>query len=219
MGVFRTVAILAGLMFATCTVAQADQYVGGDRGSAMFVAWTSDSSGHLQGQVQTVAHDPNNPAKSQSANASFTGTRQGSEISLVFPLMSPFGGETWTGRVGWRSVTLDVPSSNGTPLEITLTAGSFADFQRRVSGLRYAAAQASTAQTLAKNMQDAQSQLEAEYEGLTSASACLRQAFPVPPPPAGSPNTFSGKYREAWDKMQADWQRLTRKSRAERRLS
>jgi hypothetical protein len=188
-------------------VAQAEQFVGGDAGSAVYVAWTADEAGHLQGQVQLVALDPQNRARTRATQASFSGNRRGADVSLAFPLLGAFGGSTWTGRVGRGVLTLDILGSDGAPHELTLVAGSFQDFQRRVASLRGRAGAAEVTQSLAAQVRDVARQLQTESNAIASADAYLRKAFPTPPRADDEPSTIAAKYASAWAKMQADWSR------------
>ncbi len=105
-------------MLAVTGVASAEQYVGGNRTEAVYIAWTADDNGHLQGQVQVISLNQSNPSKTNATNASFAGNRSGSNVSLVFPMLSAFGGSTWTGRIGGQALSLDIPTTNGTPTEL-----------------------------------------------------------------------------------------------------
>jgi hypothetical protein len=81
-------------------------------------------------------------------------------VSLAFPILGAFGGSTWTGRVGGRTLTLDILSSDGTPHEFSLVAGSFQDFQRRVAMLRERAGTVQVTQSLTEQVRDAARHLE-----------------------------------------------------------
>ncbi len=203
----RVVGLVFVFVVTVTGVARADQFVGGDGASAVYVAWTSDEAGHLQGQVQLVALDPNNGAKTRATQASFSGNRRGSELSLAFPILGAFGGSTWTGRVGRGVLTLDILGSDGTPHEMTLAAGSFQDFQRRVALLRGRAGAAEVTQSLAVQVRDVARQLQSESNAIASADAYLRRAFPTPPRADDEPSQIVAKYASAWEKMQADWSR------------
>src|ERR1700692_698309 len=109
-------------------VVQAAEYYREFPNAAIYIAWTEDKAGQVRGQVQLVRFDTANPAQLQSQNASFTGVRNGSDISIVFPLISNFSGQTWTGSIGWRSLTLVFPGS-GSIGQMLLYPGSFRDFE------------------------------------------------------------------------------------------
>ena len=203
----RLVILVFFFVAAAAGVAHAEQFVGGDSGSAVYIAWTADESGHIQGQVQLVALDPNNAARTRATHASFSGNRHGSEVSLAFPILGPFGGSTWTGRVAGRTLALDILSSDGTPHDFTLVAGSFQDFQRRVALLRERAGAAEVTQSLTGQVRDAARQLQSESNSIASAEAYLRKGFPTPPRPEDEPSQIAAKYASAWEKMQSDWSR------------
>lgn len=44
--------------------------------------------------MQVIAADPGDPAKLKSTNGAFTGTRSGSDVSLAFPLLSNYFGDS-----------------------------------------------------------------------------------------------------------------------------
>jgi hypothetical protein len=204
-GLGRFAACLILFVLGTTGVARAEQFVGGDAGSAVYIAWAADETGHIQGQVQLVAFDPKNTAQTRATQASFSGNRRGSEVSLAFPILGAFGGSTWTGRVGGRTLTLDILSSDGTPHEFTLVAGSFQDFQRRVALLHERSDAAQVTQSLAGQVRDVARQLQSESNAISSAEAYLRKVFPTPQRPDDDPQTFSSKYAKAWAKMGEDW--------------
>jgi hypothetical protein len=189
--------------------ALADQYAGGSSAFAIYIAWTSDGSGHLQGQVQTASLAG---AKVDRVSASFSGTRSGSEVSLVFPLLSNYSGQTWTGNFGFRSLTLQLPNS----AEIGLSAGSFEDFRVRVASIErtasVTAAVAADADAHAQRIANAQHALEnvnARWENarrqLVAAFTQLKLMFPTPPPDPTDRRLMRVKYAAAVDRMQSAW--------------
>lgn len=206
-GLGRFLGLLFLFVAAATGVARAEQFVGGDARSAVYLAWTADESGHLQGQVQLVALDPQNAARTRATQASFSGNRRGADVSLAFPILGAFGGSTWTGRIGRGVLTLDVLGSDGTPHEMTLVAGSFQDFQRRVASLRGRAGAAEVTQSLAAQVRDGARQLQSESNAIASTDAYLRRAFPTPPRADDEPSSIAAKYASAWEKMQSDWSR------------
>ncbi len=102
---------------AATAVAGAEQFVGGDAGSAVYLAWTADEAGHLQGQVQLVGLDPQSAARTRVTQASFSGSRRGADVSLAFPLLPRVRRLYVTGQVRRGVLTFDILGSDGTPHE------------------------------------------------------------------------------------------------------
>jgi hypothetical protein len=198
---------------------------------AIYLAWTEDTSGHLQGQIQVVKVDPNNGARLQTVNGGFTGTRNGRDISISFPILSNYVGQTWTGTLGNDSISLVIPTS-GLPQNPTLQAGSFQDFQMAAQKVQAqvniaaqeqarqanlaeqqretaaAAAQAKNehdraASVAYDNANDAANLLKGAYAQVRSALAQLAASIPATP----GPNTLSAKYEQTYDKMEQVWQK------------
>jgi len=210
----RPALLFLSFMIGSCGVASAAQFVGSDASSAVYVAWTADSSGHLQGQIQCVSLSAGG-AQAKTTSAAFTGTQSGKDISLAFGLLSAFGGATWTGHLGWNTLTLDYSTSSG-PAEMALRRGSFADFQRLVTALqgsasRVAAAQAlaatraATTQALARSVTEAANQINIVNRELQSALSALSKEFPEPPPDVNTAGSFQYRYDRAYSKMNDDW--------------
>lgn len=197
---------------------------------ALYLAWTEDATGHLQGQVQVIGADPNDPAKLRTLNGGFTGTRNGSDISIAFPLLSNYLGQTWTGTLAHNTLSLVIPTA-GLPANPTLLAGSFADFEKAAKNVKtqvdiaqqqQAQQQAAIAQQQAAALAAAARQAElrqeiaAEYNGANDAASKVRQGYAelntalsdlanaLPEKPQ-SPNSLSLQYAATWTKMQDVW--------------
>src|SRR5579862_3754604 len=192
-------------------------YAAGD-GWAVYLAWTEDTTGHLQGQVQAIAADPADPAKLKSTNGAFTGTHNGSDISIAFPLLSNYLGATWTGTLKDNTLSLVIPTA-GLPSNPTLVAGSFDDFQKaaqkvqkqvNVAQQQQAAAQAAAAQqaqldqekaTAYSSAQEAQNNARDGFTEVRNALAALDREMPETPPRGG----LRAQYAAEWAKMQRTW--------------
>jgi hypothetical protein len=203
-------------------------YAAGD-GWAIYLAWTEDTSEHLQGQVQVIAADPSDPAKLKSTSAPFTGIRNGSDISISFPLVSNYLGATWTGTLKGNAISLVIPTT-GLPANPTLIAGSFEDFQeaaQKVQGKvnvaqqvqaqqqaaiaqQQAAEQAAAAQQFRFNQQknaaysssvEAENHVRTAFAQVQNALAPLGRALQEPPSRFG----LRSQYGAEWKKMQGTW--------------
>lgn len=119
------VAIIAGLL------AHPSQAWAGDDPSYIviytnrveLIQWTS-SQGQVIGSVQEVYTPPGEPYNIETVNASFRGIQQGNQISITFPVLGNFSGETWTGQAAWGTLKLAVPLSNGQEQVVRFNSGT-----------------------------------------------------------------------------------------------
>lgn len=188
-------------------------WYGADATAAIYLAWTEDTTGHLQGQLQIVTVDASNPAKLNAVNASFTGTHNGSDISIVFPLLSAYGGATWTGTLRGNSLSLVIPTTS-VPSMLVLRPGSFDQFQVIANKLQQsvstaqrqeAAAQAASAgqQSAYDDMMSARQEVTNAYNETQGVLAEIGQQLPATPG-TGSLRT---QYAREWQRMQDTWLR------------
>jgi hypothetical protein len=227
---FAVLGVLAALLVVAChSGAPPTHYYAAGDGWAIYLAWTEDTTGHLQGQVQVIAADPDDPAKLKSTNAPFTGTRNSSDISMSFPLVSSYLGATWTGTLKGETISLVIPTT-GLPANPILADGSFEDFQKaaqKVQGKvnlaqqeqaqqraaiaqQQAAEQAAAAQQYRFNQEknaayngllEAQNHIRAAVAQVQIALTSLQRALPDTPSRAG----LRSRYTAEWNKMQGTW--------------
>lgn len=131
----RLIAIVAATFLVCYGTAMASEYYAVGKYEAVYLAWTQDAEGHLQGQVEIVSVDSTQSTELKTKSAAFTGIRSGSDVSLSFGILTAFGGTTWTGHVGWNELSLILPT-NGAPQQFVLRAGSFAQFQEAANKLQ-----------------------------------------------------------------------------------
>ncbi|MHB8148382.1 MAG: hypothetical protein ACYDGM_14130 [Vulcanimicrobiaceae bacterium] len=178
---------------------------------AVYLAWTEVASGNLQGQVQVVSVDPSDPTKLKSVNEAFTGTRNGSDVSIAFPLLSSYGGTTWTGTLRGNSLSLVIPTG-GLPSNLSLLAGSFSDFQVAANKIqqsvdraqqKQAAYQAAVAQRQAAydSVADALGRLRDAYAEARNSLAAIDKMLPVTP----RRRSLRTQYAVEWAKMRHTW--------------
>jgi hypothetical protein len=204
-------------------------YAAGDNW-AIYLAWTEDAAGHLQGQIQVIEADPNNPAKLRTLNGGFTGTRNGADISVAFPILSTYLGETWTGTLAHNTLSLVIPTA-GLPGNPTLLAGSFTDFEKAAKKVQaqvdvaqqqqaqqqaIIAQQQAAAAAAAARQAELNRQIAIEYNGANDAASKVRQGYAklnaalnnlaaaLPERPQ-SPNSLSLQYAATFAKMQEAW--------------
>jgi hypothetical protein len=192
------VVVLTGFAFARAAAAE---YYVVDPNAAVYIAWTEDTTGHLQGQVDIVSMATSASTQLSTSNASFTGTRSGSDVSLTFGTFSRFSGATWTGHTGWNTLTLIIPTS-GTPQQLTLHAGSFANFQAAVSNMQGSASTNQEHQNLLNAVQEATNHVVHAGQAMDEGLAALRTLLPIAPT---SNNALRLVYPAQWKKMQAAW--------------
>lgn len=189
-----------------------------DNSYAIYLAWTQDTTGHLQGQVQFVGADPAWPTQFRSINAAFTGTLSGSDVSLAFPLLSEFSGATWTGTLHGDALELVVPTT-GVPSNPVLHAGSFSDFQTAAQKIQSGVKVAQQSQAQYEAQVAAQQQLDQQkrntYNSMVQASDTARNAYAnvnkslagllAALPATPGPNGLRARYAKEWDTMQETW--------------
>lgn len=204
---------------------------------AIYLAWTEDATGHLQGQVQIISTDPSDPTKLRSVHAAFTGIRNEQDISFAFQALGDYGSATWTGTLNGNSLSLVIPT-NGLPANAILIAGSFSDFQkaaRKIQGQvnvaqqrqdqqnAIIAQQQAAAQAAAERQAQLNQQKAAAYNGTSQAAQHIREGYAevkdalsslatdVPATPGR--NSLSNQYAAAWAQMQGVWAQEQRAAR------
>lgn len=197
---WRTGLLLLAILTASCTDARASEYYQVSQNEAVYIAWTQDSVGRLQGQVEVVAISSNTSVQLKTTNAAFNGTRSGPDVSLAFGMFSTYGGATWTGHVSGSTLTLIIPT-NGVPQQLVLKAGSFNKFSAAISRMQDRVEVNQARLTLYKSMQDAFNHLKDGNGLITSGLASLNAMFPIAPPRT----SLRTAYQQAWRRMQADW--------------
>ncbi len=214
-----SIASLAILIAVGCysSVPPTHYYAAAD-GWAIYLAWTEDTTGHLQGQIQVIGANPSDPAKMQTLNGAFTGTRNGQDISISFPLLSNYLGATWTGTLKNNELSLVIPTAE-LPSNPTLIAGTFEDFRKaaqkvqnqvNIAQQQQAAAQAAAAQQQQLNQEksaayasvaEAQNRTRGGFAEVQTALAMLERAIPETPSNGG----LRDQYAAQWLKLQRTW--------------
>src|SRR4051812_13528793 len=97
-----------------------DEYVGSNGSGAIYIAWTSDTTGHIQGQLQAAAINSSDPTRLDTRNSAFTGTIRETDVSIAFPALSNFSGQTWTGKAGSGALVLTFPNQTNGISQMTL---------------------------------------------------------------------------------------------------
>lgn len=135
-------------------------YLARDSNRVVFIQWT-EVGGNLSGQVQVVYVADRNargirtdPLRPQTDNASFTGLRSGSSVSLSIVEQSG-APSTWTGSVIGTTLTLVIPDDTGLLTTTAFQRGTVDDYNRAVLGFRQDKARIRLSNALASLKQNA----------------------------------------------------------------
>jgi hypothetical protein len=194
--------LLVAMLFASCVRAMANEYYEVGKNDAVYLAWTQDSGGHLQGQVEIATMVSNGSTKLRTTNAAFSGTRSGSDVSLTFGLLSAFGSATWTGHVGWNTLSLVIPTGD-VPQRGSLSAGSFDDFQSAVRKMQDRVAMNQAHLALFNASTEAAGHLSKGANLINRGLKQLEELFPKQP----ASDSLKARYARQWEAMQAAWQK------------
>lgn len=198
---WRALTLTATIFAISCAGALASEYYDVGQNYAVYLAWTEDGAGHLQGQVEVVSMDSSN-TRLQTKNAAFTGARNGSDVSLTFGQLTAFGGTTWTGNIGWLRLNLMIPTDSGEQ-RVALHPGSFDQFHAAVSRMQANLAVNQSHVATYNAMSEAADHVKNGYNSMNTGLASLRALLPVDV----RPGSLRSKYAEEWQKMQVVWRK------------
>lgn len=181
-----------------------------------FIQWTEDSSHHLSGTLQSVSAMPDNTLKTDTA--AFTGVHDGSNVSITFSALG--FSSTVTGTLNGDSLTLTVPTQDGTLATDTFHLASVQDYNNAVNALRRRiesqAAAAQSAQATADTQQaqvqataSAQSQLDQAVINANAKLSSDLNALSSDVQDLTTNTNFSdalNAYAKDWTQMQKDYQ-------------
>lgn len=157
-------------------------YMDSESSYVLFIQWT-EKSGQMSGQLQDVYISSNNSLQTQHTNEAFTGTHDGSNVSIS---TSIFGfTKTYTGSLNGDTLTLVVPSQSGTLNTLTLHPASVDDYNKAATALiqnvnQQALQATATTQTQETNAQNAQATATVQgtlHQVVSDANDVLRQDF------------------------------------------
>lgn len=157
-------------------------YMDSEPSSVLFVQWT-EKNGQMSGQLQDVYVSSNNSLQTQHDNEAFTGTHDGSNISISTSIFGFI--KTYTGSFNGDTLTLVVPSQDGTLHTLTLHSASVDDYNKAATTLiqtmnQQAAQATATEQIQETDAQNAQATATVQsglYQAVSAANDALRQDF------------------------------------------
>lgn len=194
---------LSAAVVLTCASAAAAEYYHVDGAGALYVAWTEDRNGRLEGQMDVLVLSKNG-TRLESHSTPFTGTRDGSNVSLTMHPDWQFSGITWTGTIYGNTLSLTTPGASG-PSEIVLKAGSIRDFTRATYQLRQSAASGQYEQNLRSAYNYAQNRVNSDITWLSQDLNGLRQNLSQQTTPI--PGSLDNAYQRVLQQMQANWEK------------
>lgn len=176
-------------------------YLAADKNGAIFVQFT-EQRGQLSGQLQAFGVEGRGTKRTDSKNASFTGSRDDSNnVSLRFAGF--FTDRTVTGTLSGDTLSLVLPQSNGTLATVEFRKASVNEYnseveklKKQVAEVNAAAAQAQAERAQAEQVRqraaEVSGNIQQAYESLTKNINSLSGVLQFDKPLAG----FSKHWRE-----------------------
>jgi hypothetical protein len=112
-----------------------ESYVYGDSATAALIAWSEHDS-QMEGTFHLAAVDLSAQVI-RSHTSSLTGIHDGTHITITFTNLQA-SVTTVDGTLGWRSLKLGLPQSDGQIAAIPLAAGDLTDYDRAVQAIQHA---------------------------------------------------------------------------------
>ena len=180
---------LVGLAVTACSAVpfagsrggSAHVWVGGDATSAVMVQVTRRDNS-LTGTFDEAGLDIAESATVKPVHAAFTGTVDGTALTLTFPGGLGFD-TTISGSLSDDEMILQAPQSDGSIAAVTLLPSSVDAYNRRIAGVQAAAqanadasAAAADAEATAAAARTAQAQIDAAAHAVSADMAALRSA-------------------------------------------
>jgi hypothetical protein len=135
----------------------------------VFLQWT-EANGQLAGQLQSLSVTADAPYAPKGANASFTGVRNGSNISLVFPV--GLGTQlTWTGTLKGDTLSVVTAAGGGYLANEEFHPGTVEDYNKAAAALR------SAVELRARQAEASATATAARQQAEASAAAVRQQAI------------------------------------------
>lgn len=137
----RPIIALIAAVFLTASLAApgssraiAPSFVGTSPGFVAFIQWTESRGGYLTGQYQEAYIAGSHRLRVESINASFTGVRNGQQISITFQRF--FLTQTWTGTLRGSTLTLTISRPDDLLATLVMRAGTVQDYNRAVAAIK-----------------------------------------------------------------------------------
>ncbi len=103
----------------------ANSYLAQTGNQIFFLQW-SNNNGQLTGQLQEAYAVQGNSTQIRQNSQSFTGTLNGTAVSITFPLSG--SAQTYTGTLSGSTLTLTLPDINGNATNVTMHPASISDY-------------------------------------------------------------------------------------------
>jgi hypothetical protein len=195
-----TLALMVGcgagsIIFFQRLTAMPDGYLGGNATGVAFVQFAEDANSHLTGSWQVV--EVNSDQRITSENVAFTGTRNGSHLTLTFSALDI--STTITGTLTGDTLTFQDPDPNtGYIITAVFHGASIEQYNEAVAVLRRHVAATVTQLALDQAVTNANDQLSHDLSNLSSDNQAL-----------AAHSDFSdalSTYAKVWTQMQKDYQ-------------
>src|SRR5260370_22509642 len=208
---------IISLMIISCSSSQAssnslpDGYLATDSISVAFIQFT-EKHNQLAGHMQGIGETNNVPPQTKSYNYSFTGTQDGSSITITFSVF--WTSTSFTGMASGNIITLDLPQSNGHIVSRTFNGASIQQYNQAVDALRKQVNQQDQqyygAQIAAYNAQATATAQQDEQKAMSNANYHLSNALSTLKSDSSTLASFSetstlSGYANDWRAMQNDY--------------
>src|SRR5258708_11545439 len=208
---------IISLVLVSCSGSQAssnstpDGYLATDSTSVSFMQFTERNS-KLSGHINGIEETNTIPLGTKSYTYAFTGTHQGSSITLTFSVL--WVQSSITGTFQGDTIKLDLPQTNGYMKEELLKAASIQQYNQAVDTLQKKVSQQDQqyydAQNAAYNAQATATAVQTEQDAGSNGNYYLSNALSELKKDGDSLSTFSesntlGAYARDWQQMQNDY--------------
>jgi hypothetical protein len=183
-------------------------FLANDKSEVAFIQWRSTADGHVQGTLAADNIGGAAPSASVSTNSvPFTGTVHGTSVSLTFA-HGLFLHSHASGKLEGSSLTLAVPSADGTVHQATFTQASQSRYNKAVAGLHDSAQQenqqaAQSDSNPSANSRAVQHNAQTDLTSLYQASSLAPQAKLTHDVDSFARDTATARSRLATEKQDA----------------
>jgi hypothetical protein len=199
-----------------------DGYLATSTNSAYFIQFTAQNN-QLNGHIQGIAETNDVPPQTKSSSTSFTGTQNGSSITLT---VSIFGfSSSVAGTLNGNTLTLEVPQADGHLIIETFTGASLQQYNQAVDDLQKklkqvdqqyyndqatVTTQNDNAQSTAVAVQATQTAEQQEQQAVEDANSTVSDALSTLKSDDATLSAFSNdstmtSYANDWQTMQNDY--------------
>jgi hypothetical protein len=188
-----------------------DGYLSINTDSVYFIQFTEQNH-QLNGHLQGIAETTDTPPQTKSSSTAFTGTHNGSSITIT---VSVFGfSSSLVGTLNDTTLTLEIPQTDGHLQSETFTGASLQDYNQAVDTLQKKVQQVDQRyfnnQATVTAQQATQTAIQQERQAVSDANSNLSNALSTLKSDAATLASFSeegtlGSYANNWQTMQNDY--------------